>query len=104
MKGAVLVLTFTTGLTAIAAQTPRDNPPPSIEHARRERELRATVQAGGATRETYLELARVETELHRFPEAVAALHGTAELQPSVAEVQHQVATICWQYANQTVTE
>ncbi|HYT68601.1 MAG TPA: energy transducer TonB [Vicinamibacterales bacterium] len=41
------------------AQVPRDTPPPMVEEARRERDLRATIAAGTATNQTYLELERL---------------------------------------------
>jgi|SRR5436190_13072279 len=87
-----------------AQQSPRDTPPPPIENARRERELRALIAAGTATRETYLEVARLDTSLQRHADAVGALAGAAGLEPTTAETQHQVATICWQYANRDVQD
>lgn len=102
MRTPVLALVLIVGMwpTAILAQAPRDTPPPSIQNARRERELRALVASGGATRETYLELANVELALSRFDDAVAALRAAAALEPNVPEVQHMFATIAWQHARE----
>jgi len=81
-----------------AAQVPRDTPPPAIENARRERDLRATIAAGAATKETYLELAGLAARQNRYPDAIEALRGAAALEPDSAEAQHRVATYCWEYA------
>lgn len=85
------------GLPA-AAQVPRDTPPPAIENARRERDLRAVIASGAATKETYLELAGLASRQNRYPDAIEALRGAAALEPDSAEAQHRVATYCWEYA------
>jgi TonB family protein len=104
MRKTMLAL-FLAVMPALAAQqSPRDTPPPSIQNARRERELSALIAAGAATRETYLEVARLDTSLQRYADAVGALAGAAGLDATTAETQHQVATICWQYANRDVQD
>jgi TonB family protein len=90
--------------TAVLAQAPRDTPPPSIQNARRERDLRALVASGSATRDTFLELASVELALSRFDDAAAALRGAADLEPTVAEVQHNFATVAWQHAARDISD
>jgi TonB family protein len=73
-------------------------------NARPDRELRALVASGGATRDTYIELASLEITQNRLDDAVAALHAAAQLEPTVPEVQHMFATIAWQHANRDVTD
>lgn len=85
-----------------AAQAPRDTPPPAIENARRERELRALVASGTATKETYLELASLLNRQQRGAEVIEALRGAAALEPQSAEAQHWLATYFWEYANKGV--
>jgi TonB family protein len=98
--GLVLLLSLVLGPHADAArQAPRDTPPPVIENARRERELRATIASGAATKDTYLELAGLASRQNRYPDAIEALRGAAALEPDSAEAQHRVATYCWEYAN-----
>ena len=106
MRTSVRVLVLTAGLmpTAAPAQVPRDAPPPSIQNARRERELRALVASGGATRDTYIELTTLEITQNRLDDAVAALHAAAQLEPTVPEAQHMLATIAWEHANRDVTD
>jgi TonB family protein len=94
---AGLVVGLLTGQAG--AQTPRDTPPPAIEMARRERELRAIVDAGAATPDTYLELASVLNRQHRTADAIEALRGAAALDVDSAEAQHRLATLCWEYVN-----
>jgi cytochrome c-type biogenesis protein CcmH/NrfG len=105
MRNAVLVccVSVLSGLP-VAAQAPRDNPPPSIERARQERELRALIAGGAAMRENYLELAHLDTALQRYADAVSALGSAADLDPTSAERLHQIGTICWQYANRDVQD
>src|SRR5262249_9523979 len=105
MQRTVLAWCFA-ALSAVpaAAQAPRDTPPPAVDNARRERELRALVDAGTATRDTYLELARLDTKLLRYADAVAALGSVADLDEGSADAQHRVATMCWQYANRDVQD
>ena len=55
---------------AVLAQSPRDTPPPAIEMARRERDLRAAIAAGTATRETYLELASLMSRQGRTADLI----------------------------------
>jgi cytochrome c-type biogenesis protein CcmH/NrfG len=106
MRTSVLMLVLTAGLMPMTAlaQVPRDAPSPSIQNARRVRELRALVASGGATRDTYIELTTLEITQNRLDDAVAALHGAAQLEPTVPEVQHTLATIAWQHANRDVTD
>jgi TonB family protein len=81
-----------------AAQPPRDTRPPAVENARRERELRALVAAGTATKETYLELAGLAQRQGRFADTIEALRGAAALEPDEAEPQHRIATYYWEHA------
>jgi TonB family protein len=101
MRARVLMLVLTGGLFPLTsvAQVPRDTPPPSIQNARRERDLRALVASGNATRDTFLELANLEFAQSRFEDATAALHGGANLDANLPEIQHMFATIAWQHAN-----
>jgi TonB family protein len=78
-------------------QAPRDTPPPAVENARRERELRAQI-ASGATPELYVELAALLNKQNRFDELIAALRGAAALEPASAEPQHRIATYYWEKA------
>lgn len=84
MPTRLLGLVLTLGIlpTVLLAQVPRDAPPPSIQNARRERDLQAVVASGGATKDTYLELTNLELTLGRFDDAVAALRGAADLEPA----------------------
>jgi len=61
------------------SQAARDTPPPIIENARRERELRAIIDAGQATKQTYFDLAIVLNKEGRPFDAVAAFRGAAAL-------------------------
>jgi TonB family protein len=101
MKTIVLALAVGCGLMADAglAQAPRDAPPPAIAMARRARELQALIDAGTATKDTYLELASLLNRQLRIPEAIEALRGAAALEPDSAEAQHRLATLCWEYVN-----
>lgn len=99
-----LAICLCLGLTpAAAAQVPRDTPPPAIENARRERELRATIDAGGATKDTYVELATLLGRQGRALDAAQALRGAAALDPSSAEAQHRVAVYLWEGVRQSTT-
>lgn len=82
----------------ILSQVPRDTPPPVIENARRERELRLLVAAGGATKDTYLELARLANLQNRIDDVVQALTEAAKFDPPAAESHHRIATLLWDYA------
>ncbi len=106
MRTSVLMLLLTAGLMPMTAlaQVPRDAPSPSIQNARRVRELRALVASGGATRDTYIELTTLEITQNRLDDAFAALHAAAQLEPTVPETQHMLATIAWQHANRDVTD
>jgi len=75
-------------------QAPRDTPPPAVENARRERELRAQI-ASGATPELYLELAALMNKQNRFEEGMAALKGAAALEPANPEAQHRIGVYYW---------
>jgi protein TonB len=78
-----------------AARQVRDTPPPIMENARRERELRATIAAGAATKDVYLELATLMNRQNRFDDAIVALRGAAALEPTLAEPQHRIAVLLW---------
>jgi TonB family protein len=98
----MLLLCLCAGLLPAAdarAQTPRDTPPPAIENARRERELRATIASGAATKETYLELAGLMNRRGDFAKTIEALEKAAELEPDNGEGYHRVATFYWEKAN-----
>jgi TonB family protein len=82
----------------IQSQVPRDTPPPVVENARRERELRLLVASGGATKDTYLELARLANLQNRIDDVVQALTEAAKFDPPSAESQHRIATLLWDYA------
>ena len=82
----------------IQSQVPRDTPPPVIENARRERELRLLVASGGATKDTYLELARLANLQNRIDDVVQALTEAAKFDPPSAESHHRIATLLWDYA------
>jgi TonB family protein len=82
----------------LIAQIPRDTPPPAVENARRERDLRAAVAGGAATKDIYLELARLANLGNRFDDTIAALRGAASLEPESAEAQHRIGTMCWEYS------
>jgi TonB family protein len=98
--GFALLLSLALGPHAGAwPQAPRDTPPPAIESARRERELRATIASGAATKDTYLELASLASRQGRYPDAIEALRGAAAQEPDSAEAQHRLATYCWDYVN-----
>jgi TonB family protein len=86
-----------------AVQAPRDTPPPAIENARRERELRAVVAAGAATRDTFMELAALAYRQHRFDDTIAALREAAALEPDSPEPQHTIATYYWERAAKDTT-
>jgi TonB family protein len=93
-----LCLLLASASPAVAQSTaPRDTPPPAIENARRERELRAAAAAGTATKDMYLELARLANQAGRFDDTIAALRGAAALEPGAAEPQHQIAVLYWDY-------
>ena len=82
----------------VQSQVPRDTPPPIIENARRERELRLLVASGGATKDTYLELARLANLQNRIDDVVQALTEAAKFDPPSAESHHRIATLLWDYA------
>jgi TonB family protein len=98
-----LVLAFVSCLAVlpsapVPSQVPRDTPPPVIENARRERELRLLVASGGATKDTYLELARLANLQNRIDDVVQALSEAAKFDPPSAESHHRIATLLWDYA------
>jgi TonB family protein len=100
MRTIVLAMCFGSMLVgSVAAQVPRDTPPPAIEMARRERELRAVIDSGKASKDTYLELAALLNRQRRSAEVVDAMRGAADLDPQNAEAQHRLATYCWEVAN-----
>ena len=100
MRTLVLACSIVAVAASAAAQV-RDNPPPAIEMARQERELRALIAAGTATKETYLELAGLLNRQQRSADVVEALRGAAALEPDSAEAQHRLATFCWEIANKS---
>jgi TonB family protein len=94
-------------LTAVPApvapvQVPRDTPPPAVENARRERELRAQI-ANGATTELYLELAALMNRQNRFEDVIAALRGAAALEPANPEPQHRIGVYYWEKSRADAT-
>jgi TonB family protein len=91
MTPMLVVALLLTLAPAPAAFQARDTPPPAIENARRERELRAAIAAGTAPKETYLALSALMTRQNRFDEALEALRGAASLEPTAAEPQHRIA-------------
>ena len=103
MKTA-LVLAFCLGgllpdATALA-QTPRDTRPPSVEMARRERDLRAAIAGGTATRDTYMDLAELMVRQRRWADAMEALRGAAALDPQSVEVPHRIGLLSAEAATQ----
>jgi TonB family protein len=92
---AVLLLLTLVPVPAAARQVPRDTPPPAIENARHERELRAAIAAGTAAKAVYLELATLMTRLNRFDDVIEALRGAAALEPTLAEPQHRIGVTFW---------
>ena len=99
MKAQLVICLLLAAAPQGAAQStaPRDTPPPVIENARRERELRAAVQQGTATKEMYLELARLANQAGRFDDTIAALRGAAALEPGAAEPLHRIAVFYWDH-------
>jgi protein TonB len=83
--------------TALAQSPARDTPPPVIENARRERELRASVTAGTATKDTYMELARLASLQGRIDDTVEALTAAAAFEPSSVDLPHRIAVFYWDY-------
>jgi len=84
--------------TIALAQAPRDTPPPAVEMARRERDLRATIAAGTATKDTYLDLAALMNRQRRWADAVEAMRGAAALDRESPDMQHRFATLCFEAA------
>jgi TonB family protein len=91
MTSMLIVALLLTLAPAPAAFQARDTPPPALENARRERELRAAIAAGTAPKETYLALSALMTRQNRFDDALEALRGAAALEPTAAEPQHRIA-------------
>lgn len=92
---AVSLLLTLAAHPSVQSQPPRDTPPASVENARRERELRATIAAGTATKEVYAELASLLNRQGRFEEVIEALRGAAALEPASPEPQHRLAVFFW---------
>jgi TonB family protein len=94
---SMLVVALLLALVPIpaAARQVRDTPPPIIENARRERELRAAIASGTATKDVYLELATLLNRQNRFVDMIEALRGAAALEPTLAEPQHRIAVFFW---------
>src|SRR5258705_10480791 len=90
---SMLVVALLLALVPIpaAARQVRDTPPPIIENARRERELRAAIAAGTATKDVYMELATLMTRQNRFDDVIEALRGAAALEPTLAKPQPRIA-------------
>jgi len=82
-------------MPASPSQVPRDTPPPVIENARHERELREAIATGTATKDVYLELATLMNRQNRFEDAIEALRGAAALEPALAEPPHRVGAMFW---------
>ena len=103
MKRTLLILCLGAVLlpgVPAAAQAPRDTPPPAVEMARRERDLRALIAAGTATKDTYLDLTALRVRQRRFADAIEALRGAAELDPQSADVQHKIGLLSPEAANE----
>ena len=95
MKPMIVVALLLTLGPAPGAFQARDTPPPVIENARRERELRASIAAGTATKEVYIELAGLMNRQNRFDDVIEAMRGAAALEPASAEAQHRIAVLFW---------
>ena len=85
------------------SQVARDTPPPIVENARRERELRAIIDSGQATKQTYVDLATVLNKEGRLLDVAAALRGAAALDATSAEASHRVAVYLWDAVRQATT-
>jgi TonB family protein len=92
---AVSLLLMLAAHPAVQSQPPRDTPPASIENARREQELRATIAGGAATKEIYAELALLLAPQDRFDDLMQVMRGAAALEPASPEPQHRLATFYW---------
>jgi TonB family protein len=86
-----------------SAQVPRDTPPPSITNAQRERELKAAINAGTATKATYDELATLLKRRGDGLGAIDALRGAASVEPQTAEEHHRVAVLLWDFTRADTT-
>jgi TonB family protein len=96
MKTALLLACCLGGLlpdAAALAQPPRDTAPPAVEMARRERDLRAAIAGGTATRDTYMDLAALMVRQLRWPDAMEALRGAAAVDPQSVEAQHRLGLL-----------
>ena len=101
---AVLAACLSLAVSAsVSAQVPRDTPPPSVVNAQRERELKAAINAGTATKATYVELAAVLTRLGNRLEAIDAMRGAASIEPQTAEEHHRVAVMLWDFTRTETT-
>ena len=98
MRSMLLVLLLSAIAPHPAMAQARDTPPPAVENARRERELRATIAAGKATPELYTELVALLNRQNRFDEVIEALRGAAALEPLNPEPQHRIAVFLWDKA------
>src|SRR3954468_1904709 len=78
------------------SQVARDTPPPIIENARRERELRAIIDAGQGTKQTYIDLATLLHKQGRMSDAVEVARSAAAAAPSDVEASHRVAVFVWE--------
>lgn len=68
-------------LTADPASQAPVTPPPVVDTARQEGDLRAIITGGSATRDTFVELALLLIQQNRFEDAIAALRGAATAPP-----------------------
>jgi TonB family protein len=82
----------------IWAQVPRDTPPPSITNAQREREIKAAINAGTATKASYTELAALLKRRGNQLEAIDAMRGAASLAPQTPLEHHYVGALVWDFA------
>jgi len=79
------------------APVPRDALPPALVSAQRERQLKATINAGTATAETYKELVTLLTRQKRLLEAIDALRGAATVEPQSGDRHLAVAKFAADY-------
>jgi len=87
---------------SVSAQV-RDTPPPAMVNAQRERELKAAINAGTATKATYVELATLLQRRGNGLEAIDAMRGAASLEPQTAEEHHRVAVFLWDFTRADTT-
>ena len=100
---AVLAACLSFAVFAPVAAQVRDTPPPAMVNAQRERELKATINAGTATKETYRELATLLKRRGNGLDAIDALRGAAAIEPQTAEDHHGVAVFLWDFTRADTT-